>query len=107
MPPKMDSPIITEHHAFCKLATLKWLCYNIADVRHRGQVARQSSAKARPAVRIRSVPPKANAESSPASVHRSALGITHSALHMIVGTARIAVYLPENYSLKDKRQDLK
>jgi len=26
---------------------------------------------------------------------------------MIVGTARITLYLPENYSLKDKRQDLK
>ena len=26
---------------------------------------------------------------------------------MIVGTARISIYLPENYSLKDKRQDLK
>ncbi len=26
---------------------------------------------------------------------------------MIVGTARISLYLPENYSLKDKRQDLK
>ena len=26
---------------------------------------------------------------------------------MIVGTARIFLYLPENYSLKDKRQDLK
>jgi uncharacterized protein YlxP (DUF503 family) len=26
---------------------------------------------------------------------------------MIVGTARIILYLPENYSLKDKRQDLK
>jgi uncharacterized protein YlxP (DUF503 family) len=26
---------------------------------------------------------------------------------MIVGTARITLYLPENYSLKDKRQDLR
>jgi hypothetical protein len=26
---------------------------------------------------------------------------------MIVGTARISLYLPENYSLKEKRQDLK
>jgi uncharacterized protein len=26
---------------------------------------------------------------------------------MIVGTARLTLYLPENYSLKDKRQDLK
>jgi uncharacterized protein YlxP (DUF503 family) len=26
---------------------------------------------------------------------------------MIVGTARITLYLPENYSLKDKRQDVK
>lgn len=26
---------------------------------------------------------------------------------MVVGTARITLYLPENYSLKDKRQDLK
>ena len=26
---------------------------------------------------------------------------------MIVGTARISLFLPENYSLKDKRQDLK
>ena len=26
---------------------------------------------------------------------------------MIIGTARITLYLPENYSLKDKRQDLK
>jgi uncharacterized protein YlxP (DUF503 family) len=26
---------------------------------------------------------------------------------MVVGTARISLYLPENYSLKDKRQDLK
>ncbi len=26
---------------------------------------------------------------------------------MIVGTARITIYLPENYSLKDKRQDVK
>ena len=37
----------------------------------------------------------------------SALRIPHSEFHMIVGTARIALYLPENYSLKDKRQDLK
>ncbi len=29
------------------------------------------------------------------------------AASMIVGTARIKIYLPENYSLKDKRQDLK
>jgi uncharacterized protein YlxP (DUF503 family) len=26
---------------------------------------------------------------------------------MIVGTARLVLYLPENYSLKDKRQDLR
>jgi uncharacterized protein YlxP (DUF503 family) len=26
---------------------------------------------------------------------------------MIVGTARLTLYLPENYSLKDKRQDLR
>jgi uncharacterized protein YlxP (DUF503 family) len=26
---------------------------------------------------------------------------------MIVGTARITLYLPENYSLKDKRQDVR
>jgi hypothetical protein len=26
---------------------------------------------------------------------------------MIIGTARITLFLPENYSLKDKRQDLK
>lgn len=26
---------------------------------------------------------------------------------MIIGTARITLYLPENYSLKDKRQDLR
>lgn len=26
---------------------------------------------------------------------------------MFVGTARITLYLPENYSLKDKRQDVK
>jgi uncharacterized protein YlxP (DUF503 family) len=26
---------------------------------------------------------------------------------MIIGTARISLYLPENYSLKDKRQDVK
>jgi uncharacterized protein YlxP (DUF503 family) len=26
---------------------------------------------------------------------------------MIIGTARITLYLPENYSLKDKRQDVK
>ena len=26
---------------------------------------------------------------------------------MIVGTARISLFLPENYSLKEKRQDLK
>ena len=26
---------------------------------------------------------------------------------MIVGTARITLYLPENYSLKDKRHDVK
>lgn len=26
---------------------------------------------------------------------------------MIIGTARITLYLPENYSLKDKRHDLK
>ena len=36
---------------------------------------------------------------------------THSPLFphalMIVGTARVSVYLPENYSLKDKRQDIK
>src|SRR5437763_16091464 len=35
--------------------------------------------------------------------------VLHSTFHipMIVGTARITIYLPENYSLKDKRQDLK
>ncbi len=27
--------------------------------------------------------------------------------HMIIGTARVSLYLPENYSLKDKRHDLK
>jgi uncharacterized protein YlxP (DUF503 family) len=37
----------------------------------------------------------------------SAFRIHHSAFIMIVGTARITLYLPENYSLKDKRQDLK
>ena len=26
---------------------------------------------------------------------------------MIIGTARISLYLPENYSLKDKRHDVK
>jgi uncharacterized protein YlxP (DUF503 family) len=26
---------------------------------------------------------------------------------MIIGTARITLFLPENYSLKDKRQDVK
>src|SRR5437588_11216294 len=26
---------------------------------------------------------------------------------MIIGTARITLFLPENYSLKDKRQDIK
>jgi uncharacterized protein YlxP (DUF503 family) len=26
---------------------------------------------------------------------------------MIVGTARVTLYLPENYSLKDKRQDVR
>jgi uncharacterized protein YlxP (DUF503 family) len=26
---------------------------------------------------------------------------------MIIGTARISLFLPENYSLKDKRQDVK
>jgi uncharacterized protein YlxP (DUF503 family) len=26
---------------------------------------------------------------------------------MVIGTARITLFLPENYSLKDKRQDLK
>lgn len=26
---------------------------------------------------------------------------------MVIGTARIILYLPENYSLKDKRQDVK
>ncbi|MDQ6695522.1 MAG: DUF503 domain-containing protein [Chloroflexota bacterium] len=26
---------------------------------------------------------------------------------MIVGTARVSLYLPENYSLKDKRHDVK
>lgn len=26
---------------------------------------------------------------------------------MVVGTVRISVFLPENYSLKDKRQDVK
>ncbi len=26
---------------------------------------------------------------------------------MIVGTARVSIFLPENYSLKDKRQDVK
>jgi uncharacterized protein YlxP (DUF503 family) len=26
---------------------------------------------------------------------------------MIIGTARVTIFLPENYSLKDKRQDVK
>jgi uncharacterized protein len=26
---------------------------------------------------------------------------------MVIGTARITLFLPENYSLKDKRQDIK
>lgn len=62
-------------------------------------MARQSSAKARPAVRIRSVPPNLTPQFKPLG------GL--SFYPMIVGTLKVTIYLPENYSLKDKRQDVR
>src|SRR5215218_3673687 len=39
--------------------------------------------------------------------HSAFLHLLHPILPMIIGTARISLYLPENYSLKDKRHDVK
>lgn len=33
--------------------------------------------------------------------------VRNAPTNMVIGTARVALFLPENYSLKDKRQDVK
>jgi uncharacterized protein len=33
--------------------------------------------------------------------------LRHPTTHMVVGTLRVSLFLPENYSLKDKRHDVK